>query len=347
MRSIFELKNDEKEILTSSSIGFDTRKTLNRSEEKMPEELIKRIEKEGITIEEIKRINAPIYLYKGQITIHGDFSLIHSEGYLNSYKSLILNQNKSLGVKYNAIDLEKKKKIKKSISLNKDKFWRVYTDSNSFIINSSILVTKENLIEVKEKSLLIFKSIPDNFIGDKYSYFFNLMGQYFLSIEIKVSAIYEKDLFDFISFFNPDIKDEDSFKEKERVKEEENKIYWENFRKESEEREIEKNKIFLEEKEILLKEKKNIILEELPNKDEFYFTYFYNSYDGIKIVLNKFFKKRGKSYLIKKYLNNWSEIKEIENESYNNKKILFSKESNKISKMIKNNEIYLVNDFSS
>ena len=61
----------------------------------------------GITIEAIENIGVPVFLYGGQITIHGKLPGFESDRVLG-YKSIFQNGNGSIGVKYIAIDGEKK-----------------------------------------------------------------------------------------------------------------------------------------------------------------------------------------------------------------------------------------------
>ncbi len=62
----------------------------------------------GVTIEKLASINVPVFAYQTQITIHGTLPDLQNN-YVQNYKSIIKNQNGSIGVKYNAIDAEKKK----------------------------------------------------------------------------------------------------------------------------------------------------------------------------------------------------------------------------------------------
>ena len=88
--------------------NFDTRKQLNRGSKIITDDMITR---DGITIESLEQLGMPIYKYKTQITLHGIYNGNVDRVGDYRYKYLIHNQNKSIGIKYNAIDYDKKKTI--------------------------------------------------------------------------------------------------------------------------------------------------------------------------------------------------------------------------------------------
>lgn len=75
----------------------------------------------GVTIEELSAIGVPVYRYETQVTIHGNLPGLR-QARVNGYKSLVENSNGSLGVKYVAIDSEKKQLLRKACRVLGSKF---------------------------------------------------------------------------------------------------------------------------------------------------------------------------------------------------------------------------------
>ena len=75
----------------------------------------------GVTIEELSAIGVPVYRYETQVTIHGNLPGLR-QARVNGYKSLVENGNGSLGVKYVAIDSEKKQLLRKACRVLGSKF---------------------------------------------------------------------------------------------------------------------------------------------------------------------------------------------------------------------------------
>lgn len=146
--------NKIKEYLNSDDFGYDTRKSLNRSNQTIDQEIISNIEKNGLTIETLKNWSYPYFVYKTQITLHGIVNEI-STNYIAGYKNLILNSNGSLGIKYNAIDVEKKKEIAKY--LNAVSSYRVNYDSTGWSITKTFV--NPNIDELKKEYLSIPKDL--------------------------------------------------------------------------------------------------------------------------------------------------------------------------------------------
>ena len=101
---------DKVKVLNFKS-KYDSKKKINRSNKKVPDNIINKIDN-GITSETLLSLKKdyPIYMYGTQITIHGIFNNIDS--YCYGYKHLFINKNKSLGVKYGAIDESKRQELK-------------------------------------------------------------------------------------------------------------------------------------------------------------------------------------------------------------------------------------------
>lgn len=147
-----------------STKNFDTRKGLNRSEKKIPKDLIEQIEDERFTFEMIQTLGKsfPIFKYKTCLTIHGNFNL-ETVPKIGGYKSVVQNKNGSIEVKWVAIDLNKKNEIYSKVSgLNRicdiPIKWNFYTNSSSSSFSCFKVITKENA----EKVLSDFRQLERN-----------------------------------------------------------------------------------------------------------------------------------------------------------------------------------------
>ena len=172
---------------------FDTKKIINRSKVKIPSDVIDMIEKNGVTSEMILDLGVPVYHYRTQITLHGVFDKDIST-YLGGYKSLICNKNMSLGIKYNAVDFDKKNRIYKHL---KHHFGLIVSkNSTEYCVFRQILVTNAaeyNVALTKLKAIL--KNIPfDLFYGDaNIKLIPTILGKY-LVLVVNVGAIFEKNI---------------------------------------------------------------------------------------------------------------------------------------------------------
>lgn len=65
----------------------------------------------GVTLERLTALNVPVFRYYTQVTIHGTLPDFNPEAKQNGYKAIFRNGNGSLGVRYVAIDAEKKANV--------------------------------------------------------------------------------------------------------------------------------------------------------------------------------------------------------------------------------------------
>jgi hypothetical protein len=65
----------------------------------------------GVTLERLQSLNVPVFRYHTQITIHGQLPDFDTSIKQNGYKSVFRNGNGSIGVRYVAIDAEKKRTL--------------------------------------------------------------------------------------------------------------------------------------------------------------------------------------------------------------------------------------------
>jgi len=112
------MKFQNTQRLFDKSYNYDKKHKINTTNKILPESILKSINN-GITIEQIDVLLSKgynIYKYSTQITIHGKCKELNNDtvGY---YKCLTLNKNKSVGVKWIAVDASKKEKICSNLSL--------------------------------------------------------------------------------------------------------------------------------------------------------------------------------------------------------------------------------------
>jgi hypothetical protein len=147
----------------------------------------------GITIERLESLTVPVYQYGGQITIHGIFKDIDSDLRVHGYKSVFLNGNKSLGVKYVAIDGLKKSLLHDVSRFGKNK-WSIAITSQGCMA-SRIFISNNN-DEDKQRCIDCYKSTPDDlYIGNKVAGGL-VFGGYVVILHI--GAIYQSNLWKLI-----------------------------------------------------------------------------------------------------------------------------------------------------
>jgi len=189
---------------------------------------LEEIEKKGVTIERLLGLDVPVFTYGGQVTIHGRFNDdISSDLRVAGYKSVFKNGNGSLGVRYVAVDGEKKRRLEDICSLGG--WWRITIDSKGCQAYRSF--------NDKQECIDCYNSAPTDYIGTKYA-FRGIYGRFYVVLEI--GAVYEKDfwrLSESLSGLN-----EESYKkacEVRKSKEEAEEMAYEQRRKEQETKDAE------------------------------------------------------------------------------------------------------------
>ena len=184
------------EVLESANILHDNkaRRVLNTAPNKQADITIDELEN-GVTIERLESLTVPVYQYGTQITIHGIFKNIPDDLRVHGYKSIILNGNESLGVKYVAIDGDKKNLLSKVARYaERDKRWTIHIDSQG--CEAYKMFHSSNSDDDKQKTIKCYKSAPDNlYIGAKRAV--SLMyGGY--AVIISIGAIYKNNVWPLI-----------------------------------------------------------------------------------------------------------------------------------------------------
>lgn len=142
----------------------------------------------GITTEFLNTLETDVYYYKTQITIHGIF-----EDFFNPYlyKLIFQNKNKSIGVKYVALDLLKKQRIERCIRENG---WHCKSSTSDFYFYKDERVKDENeAIEIAKRFKAEMERVnKELFTGNFDIYFWkSCLGGIFCSIELRINSILE------------------------------------------------------------------------------------------------------------------------------------------------------------
>lgn len=217
------------EVLERANITHDNkaRRVLNTAPTVRPNVELDEIQR-GVTIERLESLNVPVYQYATQITIHGRFHHIDTE-YLrvNGYKSVIANQNKSIGVRYIAIDAEKKSIIQKALYYAGNQHgWHMLSDSTGYIIRKTFHDRNAQNPEMdKQQCMNLYHDIPDHlYIGTKIAGMYTVWGMYAgFGVEIQLGAIYQANLWTFIGYLCG-IKSETELNERMAQKQERDRI---------------------------------------------------------------------------------------------------------------------------
>ena len=141
----------------------------------------------GVTLEALEAVNVPVFRYGGQVTIHGKLPEFNPDSRPGGYKAVFRNQNGSIGVKYCAIDADKKKLIARACRM-KGEFSSNAT-SQGFEVSQCFFVHNESeRLAVKAATLAALKALPvGRFFGSAYA--FSLMYGAGYGIAANIGAI--------------------------------------------------------------------------------------------------------------------------------------------------------------
>ena len=181
------------EILFKSETNFDHKSILNKLNKHIDKNILDQIES-GITLEQLDNFNnsgIPILKYKTQITIHGLFPEL-SINSIFGYKNLFQNKNKSIGIKYNAIDEEKRQRIAKRLKTI-GFYYRRNSQGTEF--NIMEIINKDNFESLKIKFIGLSKNIDQSlYVGHYSMYIGQSFGVKYLCFDLYINAIYEKNI---------------------------------------------------------------------------------------------------------------------------------------------------------
>ena len=132
--------------LFKKSSSYDKKHIKNLSTKKVPAALLQAVEK-GCSFETLEKLakGFPICKYQTQITVHGIFDDPHTRC-VGFYVNLTKNKNQSLGIRWTAIDHEKKEKLFRYIKLM-DNEWQIKEDSSSFYMCKMVRVSSQDALK--------------------------------------------------------------------------------------------------------------------------------------------------------------------------------------------------------
>lgn len=132
--------------LFKKSSSYDKKHIKNLSTKKVPAALLQAVEK-GCSFETLEKLakGFPICKYQTQITVHGIFDDPHTRC-VGFYVNLTKNKNQSLGIRWTAIDHEKKEKLFRYIKLM-DNEWQIKEDSSSFNMCKMVRVSSQEALQ--------------------------------------------------------------------------------------------------------------------------------------------------------------------------------------------------------
>ena len=182
-----EYSNIEK--LFENKFSYDKKHKLNTSPKELPLSLIENINK-GITLEQLNELSLKgfdIYKYSTQITIHGICNDL-TDNNVCRYNSLMLNKNKSIGVKWIAVDAGKKNEI-----CTKLEYFGWTTNHTSLKFHPSLIKCSDNVADAK-KQCNYLKTIIDNigenmFYGSYNIYMGEIFGRYYSVLDLFINGV--------------------------------------------------------------------------------------------------------------------------------------------------------------
>lgn len=120
----------------------------------------------GMTLEAIEALNVPTFAYQTQITIHGKLPAFNESARPGGYRAVFLNGNGSVGVRYCAIDADKKALLERAARVS-ESGWNTARNSTGFEISRSFRPKWQDGAEVegsreqaKQDTLAALRSLP-------------------------------------------------------------------------------------------------------------------------------------------------------------------------------------------
>lgn len=173
---------------------YASKHKLNTCNKVVSQELLDKIEN-GCSLETLEEVSKgfDIFKYRTQITIHGLFPEL-STRCIGRYVNIVQNKNKSVGIKYNAIDHEKKERLYKLICDCTE--YRITENSTTFHISQWIELdtSSEEAFKAPIKKAVdeINKIDRKLFYGSVHVYLCRGLFRTYAVKEIKIKCFYER-----------------------------------------------------------------------------------------------------------------------------------------------------------
>ena len=172
----------------------DKKHKLNTCNKKVPQDYLDKIE-DGCSLEQLEEMVSnkfDIFKYGTQITIHGIFPEL-SVRRIGGYVNIVQNKNKSIGVRYTAIDRYKKDRL--FTLLNSVSNWSIRSRSTEYFIYklTPLPDNRDEALKIvsdyKNEAEKIDKSL---FIGNVSCYVAEYMFRYYICLDVNICCFYEK-----------------------------------------------------------------------------------------------------------------------------------------------------------
>lgn len=186
------MKKIEKILALESAT--DKKHKLNTSIREVPQKWLDNIEN-GCSLEQLDAFTKEgfnIFKYQTQITIHGLFPKV-STNRIGAYVNLTQNQNKSIGVRWTAVDRAKKAKL--FDYLTTADCWRIENNSTDYYVWRCCRLSDDE--NEREKQIQKYKDIANRidtslFMGNVQLWYANDWGRIYAVLELRIRAFYEK-----------------------------------------------------------------------------------------------------------------------------------------------------------
>jgi len=320
---------DVTELLSERDNSFDSKNITNKSLGRVNANLVSEIESSGVTSEMLQSYPFPIFKYRTQITLHGQFESEKDCFISGGYKNLIINKNKSLGVRYSAIDINKKKLIGAVLRLENSPFY-LHLDSQGCYIVHYLELTEQNLILMKD----LFTKLPKNYVGFSQLYVSRSFFGAFIVIRVWLNAIFESEIYSFCSGLLQKDYSKESYLEHFEIDKQRKDAEYNQWELEQKQKEIEKLRLFNEAKTKFLEINK---IKYLHSFDEGRYLFFKCGYAGeLEIYLMHVWKRNKSSFMrYTEQIKDLTEIKATDRTHFKRKQIDKYKMSTIESKLLK------------
>ena len=150
-------KNKIQDLFEKVSV-YDSKHIKNLSKKKVPQQLLESVEN-GCSYETLLQLakGYPVCKYQTQITVHGIFNDLGTRR-VGVYVNLCKNKNQSLGIRWSAIDYNKKDELFTKIR-TVDRAWHIVKNSQQFYLEQMVRVKDQ---DEYNRTLAVFKQKAAN-----------------------------------------------------------------------------------------------------------------------------------------------------------------------------------------
>lgn len=182
-------KNKIQDLFKKVSV-YDSKHIKNLSKKKVPQQLLEAVEN-GCSYETLLQLakGYPVCKYQTQITVHGIFNDLDTRR-VGVYVNLCRNKNQSLGIRWSAIDYNKKDELFTKIR-TVDRAWHIVKNSQQFYLEQMVCVKDQyeynrTLAVFKQKAANIDTSL---FTGSVSAYgMMDVWGRVYVVLNVVVNC---------------------------------------------------------------------------------------------------------------------------------------------------------------